>query len=83
MSGGAMMGVDEKAREASCSLLEHFGRPGWLTTIGVGSKGGGPALIVFLRVGQREIPHVEIPATWEGFPVVVRYMGPLKLCRIG
>jgi hypothetical protein len=60
-------------KQAATELQKHFGRPPWLSSIGVGSEDGHPAIIVFVvsfpKVGN------PIPEEWEGFPVVTRLFG--------
>lgn len=60
-------------RQAATDLRVHFGRPSWLSSIGVGSEDGRSAIIVFVvntpRIGN------PIPDEWEGYPVVMRVFG--------
>jgi hypothetical protein len=60
-------------KQAALDLQKHFGRPPWLSSIGVGSEDGRPAIIVFVvfepRIGN------PIPDEWEGYTVVTRLFG--------
>ena len=60
-------------KQAASELQRRFGRPSWLSSIGVGSEDGRPAIIVFVvfppTVGD------PIPDEWEGYPVVTREFG--------
>jgi len=66
-----MKDIHQSAKE----LRIHLGRPSWLSSIGVGSREGQPAIILFLvhppAVGN------PIPDEWDGYPVIAREFGPL------
>ena len=62
--------------QAARDLGAHLGHPPWLTSIGVGSQNGNPAIIVLLAF----VPKTEVPVldegVWEGYPVVSDFGDP-------
>jgi hypothetical protein len=62
-------------KQAATSLGERLGHPPWLTSIGVGSKDGHPAIVVLLAFP----PKTEVPVLdqgfWEGYPIDCRLFG--------
>jgi hypothetical protein len=62
-------------QQAAKDLGERIGHPPWLTSIGVGSENGDPAIIVLLTFTPRTLVPVLDKGTWEGYPVVCRLFG--------
>ena len=50
--------------------------PDWLNFIGVGEADGKPC--IYLYVKRKKFPRCDIPDTWRGVPVKVKYIGKIR-----
>lgn len=66
------------AEDAVKTLRAHLGRPPWLQSIGIGSEGGFD--VIRLLTNSEQVPCQSLLTHgWLGFPVLVTYVGPLRL----
>lgn len=60
----------------AAKLQAFLGYPDWLNFIGVGEADGKPC--IYLYVNHKKFPHRDIPDTWRGVPVKMKYIGKIR-----
>ena len=60
----------------AAELQSFLGYPDWLNFIGVGEANDKPC--IYLYVNRKKFPHCDIPDTWRGIPVKVKYIGKIR-----
>lgn len=66
------MSVIDNAAE----LQSFLGCPDWLNFIGVGEVDGKPC--IYLYANRKKFTRRDIPDTWHGVPVKVKYIGKIR-----
>lgn len=78
------MYTQEELQQISGRLLKHIDNPVWITSMGSGhSEEHSPILFVYVdNVKRMQKAKALIPEMWEGIPVVINHMGPLKTSSV-
>ena len=64
--------------QAAKLLRSHLQGEPWVAAIGVGEENGAPCIVLYVKTTKR-LNLDDVRQGWNGFPVIVRKMGSLRL----